>query len=137
MKKHKLHSRFQHLMLEFYGCNADLLDNEKHILQALKNAANKAQMTTIGEISHKFTPQGVTAVVLLAESHISMHTYPEYSFAIADIFACNDGRLDECAESLQHAVQARKTKSRVVTRGFRPQANFLQKLLGRSYKKNV
>lgn len=80
----------KHLILELYGCNFEYLNNEDLIIQTFKNAINEAKMTLLGLQSHKFMPQGVTAVALLSESHMSIHTYPELGYAAADVFTCGD-----------------------------------------------
>ena len=54
------------------------------------NAAEETGATIIGEIFHQFSPQGVTGVVAIAESHLCIHTWPEYGYAAVDIFTCGD-----------------------------------------------
>lgn len=87
----------RHCMLELYDCPAELLDDQSFVQQALRQAANIAQSTLLGELSHKFDPQGVTALVLLAESHISIHTWPESGYAAVDVFTCGEHTLPEAA----------------------------------------
>jgi len=60
------------------------------VKDALRGASNHGLATLMGEVSHHFQPQGVTALGLLAESHISIHTWPEHGYAAADIFTCGD-----------------------------------------------
>lgn len=77
-----------HCILELYECPAHLLDDEDLIRATLHEAAQQAQSTLLGEVTHRFHPQGVTALALLAESHISIHTWPELGYAAADVFTC-------------------------------------------------
>ena len=80
----------RHILFTLKGCPFGLLDDEAHIRNVLVNAAALAESTLLGIQSHKFDPQGVTAVALLAESHISIHTWPENSMAVCDVFTCGD-----------------------------------------------
>ena len=77
-----------HCILEMYGCQSELLNNEAFVRQALTEAADQGMSTLLGLTSHAFEPQGVTALALLAESHISMHTWPEAGYAAVDVFTC-------------------------------------------------
>ena len=80
----------KHILFTLKGCSAVLLDDESYIREMLINAATLAQSTLLGLNSHKFEPQGVTAVAMLAESHISIHTWPEVGMAVCDVFTCGD-----------------------------------------------
>jgi len=77
-----------HMILELYGCPFDLLDDEEFVRQSVREASERALSPLLKLSSHKFSPQGVTALGLLAESHISIHTWPEMGYAAADIFTC-------------------------------------------------
>ena len=74
----------RHILFTLKGCPFGLLDDEAHVRNVLVNAAALAESTLLGVQSHKFDPQGVTAVALLAESHISIHTWPENGMAVCD-----------------------------------------------------
>jgi len=80
----------RHILFTLKGCPYGLLDDESHIRNVLANASTLAESTLLNISSHKFDPQGVTAVALLAESHISIHTWPENGMAVCDIFTCGD-----------------------------------------------
>ena len=77
-----------HCLLDLYDCPVELLNNKSFILQALRAASIAANSTLLEEVSYHFHPQGITAVVLLAESHISIHTWPEKGYAAVDVFTC-------------------------------------------------
>ncbi len=79
-----------HCMLELYGCPVELLNDIEFIKQTLADAAEIARSTLLERISHQFHPQGVTALALLAESHISIHTWPENGYIAADVFTCGE-----------------------------------------------
>ncbi len=78
-----------HLLLELEECDPAMLDDLRIVKQALLSAAREAGATIVGEVFHKFSPMGVTGIVSIAESHISIHTWPEYAYAAADIFTCS------------------------------------------------
>ena len=80
----------RHLVVEMYDCDIKVLDSINLIRQALLEAARAANSTVLGDYFHKFYPQGVTGVVVVAESHLSIHTWPEYGFAAVDIFTCGE-----------------------------------------------
>ena len=82
-----------HLLLDLKECNAELLDDLDYIREVVLFAAQEAGATVVGETFHKFRPIGVTGIVAIAESHISIHTWPEHSYAAADIFTCGESLL--------------------------------------------
>lgn len=67
-----------------------LLDDEKYIRDLVYYASVKSNSTLLALNSHKFNPQGITCVAMLAESHISIHTWPEKGMAVCDVFTCGD-----------------------------------------------
>ena len=77
-----------HLLLDLNECDAALLDDAAVVRRALLAAADEAGATVVGEVFHKFSPVGVTGILSIAESHISVHTWPEYAYAAVDIFTC-------------------------------------------------
>jgi len=77
-----------HCILEIHGCSPNLLNNESFIRDALAQASREGLSTLLNLTSHQFHPQGVTALALLAESHISIHTWPEHGYAAVDVFTC-------------------------------------------------
>ena len=80
----------RHILFTLKGCSETLLDDESHIRNVLVHAAHLCESTLLDVSSHKFDPQGVTAIALLAESHISIHTWPEKGMAVCDVFTCGD-----------------------------------------------
>ena len=77
-----------HLFLELRDCDEALLDDVHHIEDAMVGAAREAGGTLLARSFHKFEPRGVTGIVAIAESHLSIHTWPEHSYAAADVFTC-------------------------------------------------
>ena len=80
----------KHILFTLKGCPFELLDDENNIKLLLYNATKEAKSTLLNLATHKFDPQGVTGVAMLAESHISIHTWPEKNMAVCDIFTCGD-----------------------------------------------
>lgn len=99
----------RHILFTLRGCDSALLDDEAHIRNALVNAASAANSTLLGIQSHKFEPQGVTAIAMLAESHISIHTWPEKGEAVCDAFTCGDHTNPGEAFSYMKAAFCAKT----------------------------
>ena len=98
-----------HCLLELYDCPAELLNDRAFIERALREAAREAKSTLLSEVSHQFLPHGVTAFVLLAESHISIHTWPENGYAAVDVFTCGEHTKPETAcQYLARALHAGK-----------------------------
>lgn len=80
----------KHILFTLKNVEPSFLDDEEFIRDCLTEAARECNSTLLGLTSHKFEPQGVTAVALLAESHISIHTWPEMGMAVCDVFTCGD-----------------------------------------------
>lgn len=80
----------RHLIIEFFGCSPSLLNDEEALKKILRSAAEQANVKIHEEIYIKFKPQGVSCIAAIAESHISIHTWPEFSYAAIDIFTCGD-----------------------------------------------
>lgn len=80
----------KHCVLELYRADSAKLNDASFVRQALIDAAKAANATLIDVRTHSFSPQGVTGFALLAESHISIHTWPEHNFAAVDAFTCGE-----------------------------------------------
>ena len=87
----------KHCILELYNCDSAKLDDEAFLRNAITSAAKRAGATLLNLITHRFEPQGVTGLALLAESHISIHTWPESGYAAVDVFTCGDHTMPERA----------------------------------------
>ena len=113
----KLSHQSKHLLLELYRCNYEKLNDESFLRCTLNRAAKLANATVLNLISNKFEPQGVTAIALLAESHISIHTWPESNYSAIDIFTCGQNMLPELASKyLIEALKAEEHSLRVIDR---------------------
>ncbi len=79
----------QHVV-ELYGCDKNIIDDMKHVEAIMIESAHRGNATVVAHAFHKFSPQGVSGAVVLAESHIAMHSWPEYNYCAVDIFTCGD-----------------------------------------------
>ena len=80
----------RHLLLELYDCSSEVLNSLESVKTAMVEAAKRAEATIIDVVFHEFNPFGISGVVVIAESHLSIHTWPEHRYAAVDIFSCGD-----------------------------------------------
>ena len=80
----------QHLILELYGCDESILSSVSDVQDAMLKAARAANATIIDSIFHHFKPYGVSGVIVIAESHFAIHTWPEHKYASLDLYTCGD-----------------------------------------------
>lgn len=85
------------IVAEFYHCDRDRLDDVDFIERAMVDAARIAGATIVSRAFHHFSPHGVSGAVIIAESHLAVHTWPEYGYAAVDLFTCGDDVLAEAA----------------------------------------
>ncbi len=107
-----------HCIVELYDCPSDLLNDESFVKQALREAVDQGLAMLLHEVSHQFHPQGVTALALIAESHVAIHTWPECGYAAVDVFTCGDQADPEKAcMHLVHVFQAGRHSFTKLIRG--------------------
>lgn len=110
----------RHLLMELEDCNEEILNNLDTLKGAMLTAANEAGATVMGESFHRFNPHGISGVVVVAESHLFIHTWPEYGYAAADIFTCGTTvQPEKAAEVLIEKLGARKHSIQEIARGTR------------------
>ena len=108
----------RHHLAEYFGCDKEILNDVARIEEAMTEAADKSGATIVNSVFHLFNPHGVSGVVVIAESHLAIHTWPEYGFAAADFFTCGEKVTPKAAlESLKFALKADSYDSREVQRG--------------------
>ena len=108
----------EHHIIELYDCNNHELDNLEKIESALLEAANIAGATIIDSRFHKFSPQGVSGVVVIAESHLSIHTWPESGYAALDLFTCNPNmEIEKALEMLRRTFEPEEMAVCTILRG--------------------
>ena len=108
----------KHILAEYFACENDILDDLPAIRQMMMDAADRCQATIVGEIFHQFNPIGVTGVVVIAESHLAIHTWPELRYASVDLFTCGTS-VDPWVgfEYIKNRLQSRKWAAREIIRG--------------------
>ena len=99
----------KHLIIELFQCDSTILNNPKTLEHHLLAAVKLSGATVIQPFFHQFSPHGVTGVVVVAESHFCLHTWPEYGYCALDIFTCGDSvngnqAVDYLKESLKAAT---------------------------------
>lgn len=110
-----------HLVLDAWKCPADVLNDSEKIRNAMLEAIAAGNATLIDLCVHQFSPYGVTATATLAESHIAIHTWPEYGYFAADFFFCGRGEPRKAAEVLKTILEAKQTDLKEFVRGFEPE----------------
>ena len=115
----------RHILVEFYESSTEILNDVSLIEQSMVQAAKEAESTVVNSTFHHFSPFGVSGVVVIEESHLAIHTWPEYGFASMDIFTCGDSVEPWVAFNyLKKAFQSEHASSMEMLRG---QLNLLEK----------
>ena len=107
----------KHLLAELHGCDRELLDDAPRLLRLMRAAAERARATVVGEVCHRYAPHGVTCVLVLAESHFSLHTWPEAGYAAADFYTCGSLLPELALELLRDGLSATQFDVLSVERG--------------------
>ena len=97
--------RITHFIVEVFGCRCRLSD-ATFIRKILEKAIKETKLTRLHSYCHRFHPSGVTAVILLKESHLSIHTWPEFDYAVIDLFTC--GSREEALRGCRSLVKSLK-----------------------------
>jgi len=119
-----VHGLGTHLLVELKACNTKLLNDLKKVEAIMVDAAKIANATIVGVHFHKFSPFGISGVVVIAESHLSIHTWPEYGYAAVDIFTCGDVLKPEvAADFLVERFQSKHPSIIEVRRGILSKGN--------------
>ena len=115
-----------HLLGEWYGCPPDTpqFTRADALRDLCVGAARNAGLTVVGERFFQFEPQGVTGTVLLAESHIAIHTWPEAGFVTVDVYVCNyttdnTDKAERVFAELEEALRPERTRYQAIHRGGR------------------
>ena len=113
-----------HLLGEWYECPRDVPEftQAAALRELCTRAAREAGLTVVGERFFQFEPQGVTGTVLLAESHIAIHTWPEAGFVTVDVYVCNfttdnTAKAEQVFRVIQEALRPARTRFQSIRRG--------------------
>jgi S-adenosylmethionine decarboxylase len=108
----------QHSLFDLHDCDAGKLADRDVVREAMLEAVRQSGGTIVAEIFHQFSPHGVSGVVVIAESHLTIHTWPERSFAAVDLFTCGTTLDHSKVESLvAAALGATRVDARTLPRG--------------------
>jgi len=107
-----------HYLIEFYGIDSQKLDDLEWIQSHMLTSLSGSGATYVNHYFHKFTPQGVSGVIVIAESHLSIHTWPEKQYAALDVFTCGDKDIaDSILNHLKTEFNPTDSKIDYVLRG--------------------
>lgn len=108
----------RHILLELLGCNPEALNDMEGLEEVFVAAARESNATVLKTTFHQFNPHGISGVVIISESHLTVHTWPEHGYAAVDIFSCGD-RMDmaRATEFLTDKLSAKHASSFEVKRG--------------------
>lgn len=106
------------ILVEYYECDSNKLNDVEFIESAFIEATKASKATVITHNFHKFSPYGVSGVIVIAESHVAVHTWPEYNYAAVDIFTCGD-TIDPWViqEHVKKSLESNNTSSMEMKRG--------------------
>lgn len=107
----------RHLLVEYRGCRPAALDDKEQLERLMRTAAEEAGATIIQAILHQFSPQGVSGVVVVEESHLSIHTWPERGYAAVDFYTCGDCVPTKAHEVLIRGLEPKEYQVLTIHRG--------------------
>ena len=108
----------RHILAEIYGCQFDILNDAEKVERIMVKAALESGAEVREAVFHKFSPQGVSGVVVISESHLAIHTWPELGYAAVDVFTCGEtvDPWDAC-NYLTEAFKAQSVECKEILRG--------------------
>lgn len=108
----------KHIILELYHCNQQKLNDHSYLEKAMITAAELAGASIVGSHFHEYSPHGLSGMVIIKESHLAVHTWPEFSYAAVDFFTCSEKFVHECAiDYLIQELESEEYESKVIERG--------------------
>ena len=107
----------RHLLAEFYDCETDALNDPGQIERLMNEAARLSGATVVQSVFHMFSPHGVSGVVVVEESHLAVHTWPEHSYAAVDYFSCGEVDCDAAVRYLADHLAPSRVETKEVPRG--------------------
>lgn len=110
----------RHVISELWGCNFDKLNDLNYIERTFVEAALKSGAEVREVAFHKFAPQGVSGVVIISESHLTIHSFPEHGYASIDVYTCGDLNPNVAADFIAQALNAQTRENIEIPRGKGP-----------------
>lgn len=108
----------KHILVDYYGCNKKIIDSLNQMKLCMLEAARIAEATILTDVFHQYSPQGVSGVVVIGESHLAVHTWPEFKIVSVDIFTCSEKmKPSNAIEYLFKTLEAENYDIQEITRG--------------------
>lgn len=121
LEDRELHELGRHILVELYGCEPATLNDMDVIRREMLRAAELSGATIVGDVFHRFQPHGVSGAVVIAESHLSIHTWPEYRYAALDLFTCGSNVNPWIGfDHLYKVLRAERSSQTEIRRGLFP-----------------
>ena len=118
MNPENVHPVGSHYLLELFDCPTEKINDERFVRSCLVEAIGLARLSLVEMVSHSFHPHGLTMVVLLKESHLSFHSWPEYGYVAIDLFTCGLNSEPEAAcDYLARVLEASRFDRQKIRRG--------------------
>ncbi len=109
-----------HYLAEFHQCPCEIINDTEFLEAAMNRAAERSGATLVKSLFHKFSPHGVSGIIVVAESHFAIHTWPEYGYASVDLFSCGEFDYLSALEDTRHELKAVSYTYSVIERGLLP-----------------
>ena len=107
----------KHIIADFYDCNLQVIDNINSIEAVMTDAAKISGANIIKPFFHRFSPQGVSGIIVISESHFAIHTWPEHKYAAVDLFTCSDFNYKEALKHIRDRFESRLYSITRINRG--------------------
>lgn len=104
------------IFADLYGCNKDKINNMNYVKECAHRAIFKIGAEIVEEVSHQFSPIGITYVAVISTSHFSIHTWPEYGYVAVDVFSCVESVTNDIMEQLVEDFEAKDSNVRSLER---------------------
>jgi S-adenosylmethionine decarboxylase proenzyme len=106
-----------HYLAEFHHCPYEIINDTVCVEEIMNRAAEKSRATIIKSLFHKFSPHGVSGIIVVAESHFAIHTWPEHGYASVDLFSCGEFDYMSALEHIRHELKAASHTYSAIERG--------------------
>ncbi len=110
----------RHIIMDLWECNPELLKRKEDVERIMVEAAQRADADIREVVFHQFEPDGVSGIVVISESHLSIHTFPEHGYASVDVYTCGDMNPHVSMEYLESHFESASNETIEVVRGQRP-----------------
>ncbi|MBP7584060.1 MAG: adenosylmethionine decarboxylase [Spirochaetes bacterium] len=117
-----------HVIAEMFNCNECHLNDLQKVEEVMMAAAELSKATIVKPFFHQFSPYGISGVIVIAESHFTIHTWPEHGYAAVDIFTCGDFDYQIAVDYIKNSLESEKCTLFHLQRGILPGSKQVQEL---------